>query len=270
MNIGIISLGLIGGSLYKILVKKGYKVTAVTRNLDSIKKARQYGAFVSDDMTSLKDCDIVFVCSPMNKTPEILDKLESIVSAKTIVADTCSLKEFVMQKKRPYVFIGSHPMAGTEHSGFDYSFESLFDGAVWVITPFDDTEQRHIEALSSVIEQTGAKVLISDAASHDCAAALISHMPMLLAQALVKSVKDDSLAKKMAASGFRDMTRLALSNTEMACDMISMNSKNISDALINVIESARSLLSDDYKTQVTEIKKIRKTMYDDSGRKNSN
>ena len=123
MKTGIISLGLIGGSLLKCLSAKNKDIIAVTRNKTAIEAAKAYTEHVSDDITTLKDCDIVFVCSPMNKTLEILDKLETIVKPSTIVADVCSLKEFVMQKQRPYIFIGTHPMACTEYSVFDASFE---------------------------------------------------------------------------------------------------------------------------------------------------
>ena len=92
----------------------------------------------------------------MSKTLEILDKLETVVCKDTIVTDVCSLKGFVMQKERPYTFIGSHPMAGTEHSGFDASFEALFEGAKWVITPFESTPYNAVDKLSSLISLTGA------------------------------------------------------------------------------------------------------------------
>lgn len=269
-NIGIISLGLIGGSLLKTLCKKGYTVTAVTRNQSAVEKAKVYTPFVSSDINTVKNCDIVFVCSPMSKTLEMLDELESILKPETIVSDVSSLKEFVMKKKRPYVFIGSHPMAGTENCGFDASFDTLFDGAKWVLTPFEDTLNDDIKLLSDVITSTGAKTVVCDAVSHDKAAALISHMPMLVAQALIKTAMDDDLAITLASSGFRDMTRLALSNTQMAEDMVSMNSKNISETLIDLVESARSLLNDDYKQQIEKIKDFRKNMYNQDGKNISN
>lgn len=265
-NIGIISLGLIGGSLLKVLCKKGYRVTAVTRNVSAVEKAKIYTPYVSDDITTLKDCGVVFVCSPMSKTLEVLDKLESILKPETIVSDVSSLKEFVMKKKRPYIFIGSHPMAGTENSGFDASFDTLFEGAKWVLTPFEDTRNDDIELLTHLIESTGAKAVVCDAVSHDKAAALISHMPMLVAQALMKTAIPNDLAITLASSGFRDMTRLALSNTQMAEDMVSMNSKNISETLIELIESARNLLQDDYRQEVEKIKDFRKNMYSCDGK----
>ncbi len=265
-KIGIVSLGLIGGSILKSLSQSGYEIYAQTRNAHAIEAAKAYTPNVSNNLEIIKDCGVVFVCSPMSKTVEILDSLENIVSNDAIVSDVCSLKSFVMQKKRPYTFIGTHPMAGTEHSGFDASFAQLFDGAKWVITPPEGVEQKKLSELVKIIETTGAKTIVSNPEEHDRAVALISHMPMLVAQALVKTAMPDSLAIKLAASGFRDTTRLALSNTEMARDMVMMNSKNITDALVSLMENARELLNDDYFQQITQIKESRAGMYDSKGR----
>ena len=92
-----------------------------------------------------------------------------------------------MQKNRPYCFIGTHPMAGTEHSGFEASFAQLFDGAKWVITPSETSCDEKVKTLVEIIEKTGAQTIFAGAQEHDRAAALISHMPMLIAQALVKT-----------------------------------------------------------------------------------
>ena len=130
MKIGVVGLGLIGGSIFKSLkALNKYELIGVS---SSVKEDN-----VSNDYTTLKDCDLVFVCSPMNATLEVLDKLNSILSSKTIVTDVCSLKEFVSKKKYNYIFIPSHPMAGTEHSGWENSVLNLFQGATWAITPIN-------------------------------------------------------------------------------------------------------------------------------------
>lgn len=274
-NIGLVSLGLIGGSLLKILSKnKDLNIFAVTRNPQTIEEAKAYTQNVSNDLMTLKDCDVIFVCSPMNKTLQVLDELEKVAGSSTIVADVSSLKEFVMKKERPYKLVGTHPMAGTENCGFEASFEELFKDAKWVITPSKETQKNDLSELENIISQTGAKTIVMEARAHDKAAATISHMPMLLAQALMKTLMETDLpdgnAQKMAASGFRDMTRLALSNTEMAEDMIKMNSENISEALISLIENARSLLGENYLEEIKKIKNVRKSMYNAEGKNISN
>ncbi len=266
MKIGIISLGLIGGSLFKCLVETDNTVYAVTRNKETIEEAKKYSAFVSDDLNSLKNCNIIFVASPINNTLEILDKLEEIVSDKTIVLDCASVKEFIMQKKRPYKFIGSHPMAGTEFSGFENSFKELFNGAKWVLIPQDDILKEDIDIVKKIINLTGAETIIATAKEHDMAVALISHMPMFISQALFSATMNDNLAMKLASSGFRDMTRLAMSNPVMAKDMLNYNAKNIDNALDLLKSSINSLKNSEYYEKIINIKKKRSDMYSEDGK----
>ena len=245
MKIGIIGLGLIGGSLFKDL-RKDYDVIAVSKS--------QNGENIYKTYDVLKDRDLVFVCTPMNKTLAVLDELESVLSPETVVTDVCSLKKFVTGK-RPYNFIPSHPMAGTEHKGFENSFEGLFKGAKWVIT----VEENPL--LTEIIEYVGAKPVFTTAEKHDEAVALISHMPMVIAQGLMLCAKDNPLALEIASSGFRDMTRLALSNEEMACDMVSMNSQNIEQAILKLYKSVGELTNGDYPQTIAEVKNIRSKMF---------
>ena len=267
MKIGIISLGLIGGSLFKALCSySSYTIFGVTRNKNTIKEAKNYTKYVSDNMSIVSECDIVFVAAPINKTVEILDKLEGIVTKNCIVLDCASVKEFVMKKERPYKFIGSHPMAGTEFSGFDASYKELFEGAKWVLTPSFNVEKGDIDKVKQIISMTGAKTIITDAKEHEYAVALISHMPLLLSQAIFKCASDNNLALKLASSGFRDMTRLAMSNIEMANDMFLFNSSNIQKALDKLsIETNFLKKTKDLKI-FTDIKNNRSNMYSKEGK----
>lgn len=262
LKVGIVGLGLIGGSIFKALLKKGFDVRAVSHSEKTIAQATEFSKNVSLDFETLRGADLVFVCTPMNKTFEILDKLEQVLSSNVIVTDTCSLKRFLLCKKRPYKFIPSHPMAGSEFSGFANSFDAMFQGAKWVLTPEDGNFADETAILQSVIEKMGAQVIFATAKEHDEAAALISHMPMLVSQALFDSVKDNQLAKRLASSGFRDMTRLALSSTEMAADMISMNADNIQNAILGLYSSIGNLLGDGYSQKIDQIKQEREKMYE--------
>lgn len=260
MKAGIVGLGLIGGSIFKDLKKNGYDVIAISQS--------QSGDGIFKNYEVLKDCDIVFVCSAMNKTLEILDKLEEILPSETIVTDVCSLKKFVSEKERPYRFIPSHPMAGTEHKGFENSFEGLFKNATWVITPkttFDKSRgyllPEGTKELINVIESLGAIPLITTPDKHDEAAAMISHMPMIIAQALFLAASEDHIALEMASSGFRDMTRLALSNEEMAQDMVSMNSGNIQNAILKLYKAVGDLTKENYPQTIAKIKEERSKMF---------
>lgn len=263
LKIGVVGLGLIGGSIFKALCALNCNVYGTSKSNQTILKAKQYSPNVSKSLLLLRECDVIFVCTPINKTPLILKKLDEILTSKTIVSDVGSLKSFITNKKHPYKFIPSHPMAGTEFSGFDNSFESLFQGAKWVVTPFEKTKSSDIKELIDVIEILGAKPIFTTPEEHDEAVALISHMPMLIAQAIFKTAQGNNLAMKLASSGFRDMTRLAISNEEMAKDMINFNSANIQNSLLKLYSSVGELLENDYAAQIKKIKKERQVMYVD-------
>ena len=253
MKIGIIGLGLIGGSLFKEL-KKNYDVIAVSQS--------QNGANIYKSYEILKDRELIFVCTPMNKTLDVLNKLENILEPETTVTDVCSLKKFVCEKQRPYNFIPSHPMAGTENKGFENSFEGLFKGAKWVITECQkNCPQKSKADLIEIINYVGAKPVFTTAEEHDEAVAMISHMPMVISQALILAAKDNPLALDIASSGFRDMSRLAMSNEEMANDMVTMNHKNIENSILKLYKSVGELLNDDYPNIITELKNIRSKMF---------
>ena len=248
-KIGIIGLGLIGGSIFKDLTALGYDVKAVSHSQNGEKIYKSY--------EDLKDREIIFVCSAMNKTLAVLDELENILPAETIVTDVCSLKEFVSKKERPYIFIPSHPMAGTEHKGYENSFSGLFKGAKWVITK----QCPQTQTLTQIIKQLGATPVFMSAGEHDEAAAMISHMPMVVAQALFLAASKNPNNLRIAASGFRDMTRLALSNEEMAIDMVTMNAENIQQAILKLHQALGELTTGDYHEIISRIKEERTKMF---------
>ena len=252
MKIGVVGLGLIGGSIFKSLQGK-YELVGVSTSV------RENN--ISSDYDTLKSCDLVFVCTPMSATLDILEKLNTILPSSTIVTDVCSLKGFVSKKQYNYKFIPSHPMAGTENSGWESSFAGLFEGAKWVITPIGGEITDEQELLEKIIESLGAHVIITTPEEHDKAVALISHMPMVVAQALCENIKDNKLAQGLASSGFKDTTRLALSNIEMANDMVEMNSENILNAIDGLKTILQNLLKEDYKDKAKNIKEFRRNLY---------
>ena len=254
MRIGVVGLGLIGGSIFKNLLEgKKYDVVGISRSVHEFN--------VTKDYNNLKGCNVVFVCTPMNVTLDVLDKLEEYLDEKTIVTDVCSLKEFVSKKSYKYKFIPSHPMAGTEHQGWGYAFPDLFEGATWAVTPKNDTDMKDFEVLKTVIEELGAKTILTTPKEHDRAVALISHAPMVIAQALCKNIENNQLAQTLASSGFRDTTRLAMSNVEMANDMVVMNRENIKDVVSMLNGNVEKMFNSDYKHEAEKIKKFRENLY---------
>lgn len=262
LKIAIIGLGLIGGSILKSLGESDWEIAAVSKS--SYDKAKSYTPYASDMIEDVRGADVVFVCTPMNEAKNTLKRLENIVSPKCIVCDVCSLKGF-LEGGYKFNYIGTHPMAGTEESGFDASKDDLFLGAKWVIT-------NRNAILEEIIKFMGATPVLMDAKTHDFAAAQISHLPILLSFALFNSVESDE-AKTIAASGFRDTTRLALTNEVLAGDMLKLNKKNIDKSLDLFIKELNYLknLKDDERIKVLKnISQKRAQMYDKKGKNKFN
>jgi len=258
IKVGIIGLGLIGASILKGLQNKDYELFCVSSS--SYKKAENLSKIASDDIKIVKDCDIIFVCSTIEKTPEILDKLNEFLSKNTVVLDVASSKANLLNKKYNFDFILSHPMAGTEKSGFDAGFDGLFVGAKWLI-------EKNNPLSDKIISDLGAIPLKIDMKNHDKMCAQISHLPALLSF-LLFDITDDS-AREIASSGFRDTTRLAMTPTHLIMDMVRNNFDNIEiyfDLLKKEFNYLKNL-SDDEKIKVfSAISLERAKMYDENGK----
>ncbi len=265
LKVGVIGLGLIGGSILKALNKintpQTFELIGISKS--SHRKAAQFCTLSSPNIKDVKNCNIVFVCSKMSETLGVLDELENIVSRDCIVADVSSLKRFVNKKKYSFNFIGSHPMAGTEFSGFEASFAELFYDAKWILN-------KHNETLEDLIKKMGAKPIILDENTHDKHACLISHLPMLISTALLNTViKEDESALGIASSGFRDTTRLSLTDADLALDMLELNEDNFEiyiDKFIENLKELKNMSKMEFINTLKSIQKIRKTMYDDNGK----
>ena len=256
IKVGIVSLGLIGSSILKGLYKK-YEVYCYSMTLPQ--DAFNYSKNVSNNLDDLKVCDIVFVCSPISKTLEMLQKLDKILNPETVVCDCASVKGELLNQKFNFDFVLSHPMAGSEKSGFSAGCAELFKGAKWLI-------EKNNSILEKIIEDLGAKSIVIDMKNHDYMCAQISHMPSILAYALFDTTEDSS--KQIASSGFRDMTRLAMSDSVLISDMFKYNRENVIKAFDELIEKINSLkkLKDNEKINLFEkIKKQRTQMYDEFG-----
>jgi len=259
-KVGILGLGLIGGSILKGLYKLNkYELFAVSKS--SYNLAVPYCAVSGADISILADCDIVFVCSKMSETIQKLNELNGVLKDGAIVTDVCSIKSFLPDKKNfKFNFIKSHPMAGTEFSGFENSFDGLFLNAKWII------EEKN-SALEEIIKDLGAKPFVTESFEHDKLTSEISHLPTLLSFALFNSASDNS--KKIASSGFRDLTRLSMTNSDLAFDMLKFNKENILSAYKKLLASFEELINldeEEFKKKVSLIAKKRSKMYDKNGK----
>lgn len=258
MKIGVIGLGLIGGSILKAL-SKNHEMYAVSAT--SAQEASLY-AKTSTNYDILANCEVVFVCRPMNKINETLKALNDIVSENAIVTEISSVKNFIARDNLKYNLISTHPMAGSEKTGFVSSDVNLFKGAKWVV-------ERDCKILEDLISEMGATPVICSNEEQDKACATISHFPLLASIALFDIIKDEKYSKLLAASGFRDMTRLASGSPQMSLDFMKYNSENINKTCELFIEKLNNLknLPDDEKMKLfEEIQKQRLEMYDNEGK----
>jgi len=240
-TVAIIGMGLIGGSLGMAIKNKDLaeKVVGVSRNIDHLKEAKEKEAldeYSIDPIEATKDADIVFVSTPIAAIAPTIKTVCPTVKKGCIITDVGSSKAEIVSQIEGLVpdgvvFIGGHPMAGSERSGITAATKFLFEGTNYILTPTSKTDKEALKRLSGLIGQLDVKLSVIPAAVHDLAVAGISHMPLAVAVALVNTVCDTKEAKdvmlELASSGFRDTTRIAAGNVEMGRDMFSTNKKAV-------------------------------------------
>lgn len=286
LRIGIVGLGLIGGSLAKVLFEHGYSIYGIAFSDNTLNKARELNIFqeVSQNYSILDGCDIIFVATPINTIKDTFEKISQNVFKPCIVSDAASIKgdivELAIKIFDPEIitFIAGHPMAGTEFKGIDNAYSELFDGCRWVLCPINPSKKNALKLLTDVIEKTGSTIVFANPYIHDMAVALISHMPLLVSMGLVETIdsQEDFVLKELAfylaASGFRDTTRIAGGNPELSYDMLKYNNKNVLKALDLFIDSLNKLREtinqDEEETlqKFSEISNLRKNLYSQYGK----
>jgi len=283
-KIGVIGLGLIGGSILKGLRQSDFELIGVSRSETTVNQALQEN-LISQGSTSLeimRDADLIFVCTPINKTIETLENLYKTAKKGAIITDVASIKSeitaYANENLAEMHFIGGHPMAGTEEKGLNASIDGLFAGNKWVLTPSEKATSEDISELSRVISTLGAEVVSAEAETHDEAAALISHLALLVSQTMFSTLENypdeniSTLAKKLASSGFRDTTRLSGGNVELSKDMLIQNKKNVLKTLENfkkslaIIENNLENDEENFLKIIEEISHNRQKMYSSEGK----
>ena len=253
MNIGIVGLGLIGGSIGLKLQRLNHKIYGVTNNNFNEKKAieRKLANFVSCDFDILKECSLIILALPIKDLIHPPNELINVIPREAIVTDVGSIKEPIINtwEKIYPLFIGSHPMAGTEQKGVNSGFESLFDNAKWIITPTSNTNLGAVDTLSNLITSMGCEIFKASPKQHDEAVSLISHLPIFIASSLINTAYTEDnkslldLTEQLAATGFSDTTRVGGGNPNLGLDLAVNNQKNILNAIkvfksnINEIET---------------------------------
>jgi len=252
-KIGIIGLGLIGGSLAKALKNRiGVKtIVALNHNEDVLKQAYKEGvidAYTTDVNEIFSDCDIIFVCTPVSIIHEYIQKLTAYIKPDCIISDVGSTKYKIYERikniSNKFCYIGGHPLTGSEKFRYSASKEHLFENAYYIITPAENVSEYKINLFYTAIKNIGAIPVIVSPEQHDYIVASISHVPQILASALCNNVQFlDTPQKhmyKLAAGGFKDITRIASSNTDMWENICFDNTEQIFNSLSYLEETIKN------------------------------
>ena len=244
--VAIVGIGLIGGSLALAFRRSGLvgKIFGVSRS-ETVAEALSQGVIdeggTYDDLPKIvSQADVVFLCTPIKRILELLPVTSAAARKGTVITDVGSTKAEIVscaEKLLPegVVFIGGHPMAGSERSGLAAADQFLFQNAMYILTATDRTPQSAVDALATLLTPLGARIRQLDPETHDRVAAAVSHLPQLLALCLVEMVgkldEKEPSHLHMAAGGFRDMTRIASSPYRMWKDILDTNTEAVQGVL---------------------------------------
>ena len=243
-GIGVVGLGLSGGSLALDLRAQGLRVQALVHREATAERARQRGLAdqVSTDPAVLADCPLVVLALPLDRLLEPSPELLAALPPGAVVTDVGSVKGPVLARWGRWPrFVASHPMAGTAAAGVDAGLAGLFAGRPWVATPTDDTDPEALAVVRGLAEAVAARWIECPAADHDQAVALISHLPVLLGAALIEAAGQAPLARALASSGFADTSRVGGGNPELGSLMARYNREALLAALARYRTSLEGL-----------------------------
>ena len=261
-HITIIGVGLIGGSL-GLSIKRKFKTVRIAgiSSPATLETALASGVidqgFGYDQLAGcLKDADLIILCTPISHILKILPDVISKAKPGALITDAGSTKQQIVamadaHPRNDVYFLGGHPMAGNEGRGVQWADRLLFENAVYVLTPSQSIPDNLFKSMVHLIETIGAKALTLPADLHDQVAAAISHLPQMLAVTLMNLVirkqESSSIYLRLAAGGFRDMTRIASSPYHVWKDIIQTNHENIGntiDGFIEELQSIKQILTD--------------------------
>ena len=250
----IIGVGLIGGSLALALKKAGYchSIIGAGRNVDNLNKAIELNVideYETDLAKAVEGADVIVVAVPLGAMSDVFEKIAPVIKETAIVTDVGSAKCAVVESAKIKLaekfeqFVPGHPIAGTEQSGVEAAFDSLYQDRRVILTPLAENTADSVQVINNMWRAAGAHMDQMDAAHHDLILAGTSHLPHILAFSLVdclNRVDDVDEIFKYAAGGFRDFTRIASSDPVMWRDICLSNS----EAILSMIERYQQELDD--------------------------
>lgn len=254
-RLAVIGVGLIGGSLARALKANGVvgEVVGCGRNEQNLKKAVDLGVidrYSTDAGEAVEGADMIFLAVPLSAMRSTFDKLKGHLAPNAVITDGGSAKGSVIEDCASVFgeilpnFVPGHPIAGTENSGVEASFAGLYENRRIILTPVDQTDETAIARVESMWRNCGADVTSMTVADHDRVLAATSHLPHMLAFALVDMLSrlgDTEDIFKYAAGGFRDFTRIASSNPAMWRDICIANSSAVSELVHEYAEEMKVL-----------------------------
>ena len=275
MNVGILGLGLIGGSLARAYALEGHTVYAAQRNQSMLSFAMLAGAVHGKlDESTIPACDLILLAIYPDGSASWLEKNAHLISTGTLVMDCCGVKTeicecgFSLAEKYGFTFIGGHPMAGSHFSGFKYSRSNLFQGAPMVLVPpvFDDIQL--LDRAKNALKPCNFGFFsVTTAENHDKMIAFTSQMPHILSNAFIKS--PTALQHRgFSAGSYRDMTRVAWLNSQMWAELFLENKEHVLfelDYYLNSLKAYRDAIADNNEAllvSLLEEGKIRKEQVD--------
>jgi prephenate dehydrogenase len=238
MRVAIVGLGLIGGSLARVLAARGYEVSGVDTPA-ARRRARAAGAIRHGQATpeaAAARADLLVLAAPPRVNLTLLHRVAPWCREGLVVTDVGSVKTGIQEEAEGLGlsrFVGGHPIAGSEGSGFGASSPGLFRGHAWVLTPCKD--ERALRLARRVVRAAGARPVLLDAADHDRILAFLSHLPQVLSFGLLEAAKGDPVTRRrldLAGPGFRDMTRLAKSPRALWREIVGQNQSEVGRALL--------------------------------------
>jgi prephenate dehydrogenase len=232
----IVGTGLIGGSIGLGLRRRGWRITG--RDLDPAREARALELGAVDEIGTDPAALVTFVATPAG---QVIDVAAAALEAGGVVTDVAGIKGPIVAKLDHPHFVGGHPMAGSEQEGVEGSDPEMFEGATWVLTPAANTDPVAFATVRAAVSTLGANVVELPAARHDDLVAMVSHVPHLTAATLMNLAADTALEHatllRLAAGGFRDMTRIASGDPAIWPDICVENRSGILDVLDRLLSA---------------------------------
>lgn len=263
MTVGILGLGLIGGSLARAYMKAGHTVLACDKDESILDFAQLYGAVSAPlDETNISCCELILLSVYADASATWLEEHAHLISKNALVIDCCGIKAQICKRCFPlaqqygFTFVGGHPMAGSHNSGFKYSRSNMFQGAPMVIVPPRYDDPLLLQQVKDALEPCGFRSFsVTTAEEHDSMIAFTSQMPHIISNAFIKSPTAQT-HKGFSAGSYKDLTRVAWLNPQMWAELFLSNKDNLLmelDTLMDSLSQYRRAIENENEAELIRI-----------------